>query len=126
VVTIQGLLPQDTLIKGLDHLCHNDNEASYCIVLWARNPDEIAKEGVLRLEEIHDRPQTVWHFADPVAKEARRPHAGLVYVLIYEVIIHVDDVTDYRPSVTTTVDWPQHHSIGWQLGFRDDWTSASP
>jgi hypothetical protein len=39
------------------------------MAVWARNPDEIAKEGVLRLEELHD-----WTQDSGISRLATTPH----------------------------------------------------
>jgi hypothetical protein len=44
------------LLEGFDYRYRSDGEASCgCVVIWSWNPDEFAKEGVLRLEELQDR-----------------------------------------------------------------------
>jgi hypothetical protein len=53
----------------------NDGKASYyCAVVWVQNPDDIAKEGVLCLEEIPDRPPAAWHFVDPGTADLSHPY----------------------------------------------------
>jgi hypothetical protein len=104
---IQRLLPQDSLLDGVDRCSRNDGEASYCcVVVRVQNPDDIAKEGVQRLEELPDRPLAAWHFANPGIIEIRRPRGGPIRVLCYKVLIHVDQVNDYRPPAASSVDWP--------------------
>jgi hypothetical protein len=67
VPAFQQLLPQHALLEGIDRRHRNDNDANYYyIILWTKNPNDIAKEGTLRLEEPHDHPPMPWHFADPV------------------------------------------------------------
>jgi hypothetical protein len=106
------------LFDGFDHRHRTDGEASCCrLIIWARDPDEFAKEGVLRLEELHDRLRQAWHFAN---QESARPHAGLISVLCYAVIIDIDHVTDFRLSVDASAEWPECHSFRWRLGFCDD------
>jgi hypothetical protein len=64
--TICNLLPQDALFEGMDSSHRSDNEANCCCVMvWSRNPDNILKEGGLRLEELSDRPTAAWHFCQP-------------------------------------------------------------
>jgi hypothetical protein len=112
VSMIQRLLPQDSIIEGIDNCHRNDNEASCCgMVLWAQNPDAIAKDGTLLLEEIHDWPQALWHFVDPMAADDRRPHIGLVQFLTYEVFIHLDNVTNFCPPVDDAAPWHMRHSF---------------
>jgi hypothetical protein len=84
------------------------------------------KEGVLRLEEIHDHPQVSWHFADPTLVDDPRSRFGLVRLLTYEVLIHLDSVTNFRPPVDDTTPWPMHHSFRWWLGRRVDWMLRQP
>jgi hypothetical protein len=124
---VRKLLPQATLFEGFDRRHRSDGEASCCcIIVWARDPDEFAKEGTLRLEELPDRPRATWHFADSDFTLRRRPRAGPVRVLCYTVILHVDHITDFRPTATASAEWPERHSFRWRLGFRDDWRLVSP
>jgi hypothetical protein len=124
---VRKLLPQATLFEGFDRRHRSDGEASCCcIIVWARDPDEFAKEGTLRLEELPDRPRATWHFADSDFTLRRRPRAGPVRVLCYTVILHVDHITDFRQTATASAEWPERHSFRWRLGFRDDWRLVSP
>jgi hypothetical protein len=99
------LLPLDTLIESIDHNPHNDNDARCCcLTVWSRNPNNLAKEGTLLLEEIASRPHAAWHFVDLASVDNRRPHTGPVNILTYYTIIHVDQITDYRPPSANSVD----------------------
>jgi hypothetical protein len=40
--------------------------------------------------------------------------------LSYEVIVHIDQVVDYRPLTVASVEWPERHYFKWRLGFRDE------
>jgi hypothetical protein len=52
-----------------------------------------------------------------------RPGGGL---LCYDVLIHVDHITHFRPTAEASAEWPQQHSFCWRLGFHDDWALAVP
>jgi hypothetical protein len=67
---LRQLLPQGSLLECIDFTAHNDSEASCCCVIaWSRCPDDFALKGVLRLEELQDRPRAAWH-ADAAATDA--------------------------------------------------------
>jgi hypothetical protein len=118
---IRQLLPQGSLFEGFDLHFHNDSEAAFCCVItWSRTPGIQTSLSVLHLEELQDRPRAAWHFAEPAAAEGRRPHTGPVHTLGYEVLLHIDQVTDYRPPTAGSPDWPDRRSFHWWLGFRDD------
>jgi hypothetical protein len=121
---IRQLLPHDALLEGIDYNHRSDNKANcYCIVIWAKDPDLIVMEGSLCLEELPGRPHAAWHFVNKAAiNGVRRLHTGPVHRLSYEVLIHIDQVTHYRPPSAHLVDWPEEcHVLRWRLGYRDDW-----
>jgi hypothetical protein len=125
--TIRWLLLQGSLLEGFNSHFRNDKEvACCCVIVWSRNPNEFALERVKCLEELQNRPRVAWHFADPVEANGRRPRAGPIIVLSYEVLLHVDQVTDYRPPMTKSEDWPERNSFHWRLGVCDDWWRPSP
>jgi hypothetical protein len=95
-------------------------------MIWTRNPDAIALEGVLRLKELQDRPLVAWHFADPEAIDVRRPRSGPVLSLGYEIFIHINHIIIFRPPSASVAEWPMRHSFHWRLGYRGDWTRAPP
>jgi hypothetical protein len=66
------------------------------------------------------------YLADPAEADGRRPRAGPVNVLSYEVLLHVDQITDYRPPTTASADWPECRTFHWRLGVRDDWRRSPP
>jgi hypothetical protein len=124
---IQHLLPQDSLLDGVDQCSHNDGEASCCcVVVRVWNPYDIAKEGVQWLEELPDRSLAAWHFTNLGIVEICRPRGGPIWVLCYKVLIHVDQVNDYHLPAASLVDWPQCHCFKWRLGFKDDWSRVPP
>jgi hypothetical protein len=56
--TLRQLLPRGSILEGFDPRLRNDKEtACCCVIVWSRNPDEFALEGILRLEELHNRPR---------------------------------------------------------------------
>jgi hypothetical protein len=64
--TIHQLLPPGSLLEAFNCEFCNDSEVHcFCVTIWTRDPNAITVEGVLRLEELQDRLQAVWHFADP-------------------------------------------------------------
>jgi hypothetical protein len=61
--TVRQLLPRESLLEFINNDHRSDSEAHCCcVVIWARDPDAIAKEAVLRLEELQDRQRAAWHF----------------------------------------------------------------
>jgi hypothetical protein len=71
--SVKWLLQQGTLFERFNDSHRNDGDASYCCVLiWSRDPDQLTKEGSLLVEELHDRPQAAWDFADPAAAILQR------------------------------------------------------
>jgi hypothetical protein len=124
---IRKLLPNDSLFECIDYGYRSDNEANCCCVfVWSRNPDTIPKEAALCLEELHGRTPASCHFAEPEAGDLARPHACPVQTFSYEAIIHIDQIVDYRPPATTSVDWPERHCFKWWLGFCDGWLQPPP
>jgi hypothetical protein len=92
----------------LDLVHHSDNEARcICAVIWGRDPNTIALEAALGLKELYDRPSVAWHFADHTVADACRPRSAPVQALSYEILIHLDQVIDYRPPSVASVDWPE-------------------
>jgi hypothetical protein len=77
----------------------NDNEAQCCVSMWMRNPDNIMKEATLWLEELHGQPVEAWHFTDVGSSEDRQPRNGPMRVLSNDILVHLDQVVDFRPSV---------------------------
>jgi hypothetical protein len=125
--SVRQLLPQGMLFERFDDRHRNDGDASCCCVLiWSSDPDQIAKEGSLLVEELHDRPQATSHFADPAAAVLQRSRTGHVRSLAYEVLLHVDFILNFRPSTDSAADWPVRHSFRWRLGLRDDWRLGAP
>jgi hypothetical protein len=121
--TVCQLLPPSTLFESIDLHHRNDNDVQCCcVVVWTRDPVTIAKEAGLWLKEIQDRPSAAWHFIDANFGDARWPRTGLVRVLSYEAIIHIDQIVDFKPPTVMSVDWPVRHSFRSRLGFRDDWS----
>jgi hypothetical protein len=125
--TVRQLLPQRSLLEAFDRDFRNDAEAQCCCVtIWTRDLNAIAMEGVLRLEELQDRPQVSWHITDPSTVDPQCPRVGPVQSLGYELIIHVDPVIDYRPLSASSVDCLERHSFRWCLGHWDDWSRVPP
>jgi hypothetical protein len=85
--------------------------------VWSRNPNNIPKEAALCLEELQDRPPVPWHFAEVEVDELGHPRIDPVQMFSYEAIIHKDQIVDYRPPTTTSVDWLERRYFKWQLGF---------
>jgi hypothetical protein len=50
----------------------------------------------------------------------RHTRSGMVRLLSYNVLLHIDHITDFRPPVERSAEWPQRHSFCWRLGLRDD------
>jgi hypothetical protein len=74
------------------------------LLYGARDPDVIGLEAAIRLEELPDRPRVAWHFTDLADADSRRPCAGPVQNLSYDVLIHLDQVIDYRPPSAASTD----------------------
>jgi hypothetical protein len=72
----------------MDFNFRDDSEAKCCcVVIWARNPDHMALEGAIRLEELQDRPRAACRWRGGGGTPARSA---------YDTIIHIDQVTRRR------------------------------
>jgi hypothetical protein len=117
---IRKLLHVDSLFDCIDFNHRNDKEAQCCYVtVWSRNPNNIVKEAALWLEEIQGRPAEPWHFVDLGSSAARRPRSGPVHLLSYDILVHIDQIVDFRAPTEDGAEWLEWHSFKWRIGVLD-------
>ncbi|KAG2608099.1 hypothetical protein PVAP13_4NG286300 [Panicum virgatum] len=128
VETVVQLFPSSSFIGKIDTEVETEDEkACLCIWVWAVDPDAIAKEGVLRMEEPVE-------FSEEELSELRNEAARM---LDYKVLLHLDRVVDYTssqsspswksyasvssgiPDETVEDEWPVKRKFSWQLGVKD-------
>ncbi|KAG2586658.1 hypothetical protein PVAP13_5NG060405, partial [Panicum virgatum] len=127
---VAKLLPPFVFIEKFDYELVTENEkACMCLWVWAVDPDAIAKEGLLKLEEpVEFRGGNM---ELPVVR------AEVAQMLDYPVLIHLDRIVDYCtpphspswrsfesatsgiPDDSVDVEWPVNHKLYWQLGIKD-------
>lgn len=104
VETISQLLPEGTFVENIDTKMHTEAEkACLCVWIWAVDPDAIAVEGVLKLEEpieftgeFHNDFFTRLGNMEP--SDLRNDAAKM---LDYQVILHVDRAIDYTAPASS-------------------------
>ncbi|RLN38860.1 hypothetical protein C2845_PM01G27360 [Panicum miliaceum] len=131
VEPITKLFPSSTFVEKIDSGMNTEDErACVCVWVWTPNPDEIAKEGVLWLEEPFEF--TGEYMELP---KLRNEEVGM---LDYKVILHIDRLVDYTPPARSSSwksyesdvsgipsddsvdeEWPAKHSSVWHLGVPD-------
>jgi hypothetical protein len=118
--TLRQLLPQGSLLEGVDlHACSAKDTSCCFLLVWSRELDVFTLEGMLRLEELPDKPHAACHFVDLCMVEARRPRTCPVRTLGYEVLLHIDQIIDFRPPSDASAEWPERHTFHWWLGVCD-------
>jgi hypothetical protein len=53
--------------------------------------------------------------------DAHQPRVSLVHTLGYEILIHINQIVDYRLPLDSSTDWSESLSFHWCLGYRNDW-----
>lgn len=116
-----------------------DERACMCVWVWTTDPDSIAIEGLLSLEEPVEFTEEQHNdfFTRLGNMELPEVHNGPAGMLDYEIFLHVDRVVDYTPptpspswksyeSETSGIpddsveeEWPVRHSFVWKLGVPD-------
>ena len=126
VETASKLFQAPTFVESIDlEISTEDERACLCVWIWTADPDCIALQGLLSLEE-------PFEFTDEQHNEfsARSGNMELLEVrngpaglLDYEIFLHVDRVMDYTLPTTSSSSksygWPVRHSFHWQLGVPD-------
>ena len=137
---VAKLLPPFVFIEKFDYELVTENEkACMCLWVWAVDPDAIAKEGLLKLEEPVEFSEE--HHNDFFTRggnmELPVVRAEVAQMLDYPVLIHLDRIVDYCtpphspswrsfesatsgiPDDSVDVEWPVNHKLYWQLGIKD-------
>jgi hypothetical protein len=110
--TLRQLLPQGSLLEGVDlHARSVKDTSCCCLLVWSREPDAFVLEGVLRLEELPDRPRAACHFVDSCVAKAPRPRTIPVRTIGHEVLLHIDQIIDFRPPSDVSMEWPERHTF---------------
>jgi len=124
----------------VDQELRKEEEAA-CVCVWVTtsDPDSIAVEGTLKLEEPvgFTEEQHNEFFTRLGNMELPEVHPGAARMMDYEVLLHVDQVLDFTPlsdspswksyeSETSGIpdeslddEWPVKHRFSWQLGVPD-------
>ncbi|KAG2593167.1 hypothetical protein PVAP13_5NG109742 [Panicum virgatum] len=134
---VAKLLPPSVFIEKFDYeLVTEDEKACMCLWVWAVDPDAIAKEGLLKLEEPVEFSEE--HHNDFFTRSGNMElpvvRAEAARMLDYPVLIHLDRIVDYCtpprnpswrsfesatsgiPDDSVDVEWPVNHKLYWQLG----------
>jgi len=138
--TISKLFPPTTLVDRIDTEKNSAKEKA-CVCVWVTlaDPDSIAVERTLKLEEpVEFTEEQHNDFSTrPGNMELPEVRPGAAALLDYEVIIHVDQVLDFNspagfpsrrsfesdtsgiPDDSVEEEWPIRHCFPWQLGVPD-------
>lgn len=123
--TVAPLLPKESLSERLDLGAKNVVEAACCCVwVWEKDPDPVAKAGMLRLEAVSERAYEVWRFTRDGTITERQPRPeDQVNMLTFNVLLHLDQAIDFKPAAPAeqialrcanrcTQDWDLARGIG--------------
>ncbi|RLM75502.1 hypothetical protein C2845_PM15G25150 [Panicum miliaceum] len=134
VEVLSKLFPPTAIIDEIDTVKNSKAETA-CVCSWVSvdDPDGIAVEGILKIEEPMELSEEQ-HFECSGNMESRPRPAAL---LDYEVILHVDQVVDFTssgsspswqsyesetsgiPDESVEDEWPAKHRFFWRLGESD-------
>lgn len=136
LATVAQLMAPVTLMERIEVDPPEDKDRTCCVVwAWTQDPDGFAKTGTLQLENAPGRMESYWDFNGRGRFLARRERRGPIALLSYPVIIHLDQVVDFRPpspvntysgsrcsSARGSFDntaWPKTFTFDWALGVPD-------
>ncbi|KAG2593804.1 hypothetical protein PVAP13_5NG012638 [Panicum virgatum] len=140
VEIISKLFSATTIVNCIDQEKRKaEEEACVCVWITTRDPDSVAIEGTLQLEEPVEFTNDQYHdFCTSLGNmELPEVHPGPAKLLNYEVLLHVDQVLDFSPlpdspswrsyeSDTSGIpdgsledEWPVRHNFSWRLGVPD-------
>ncbi|CAO2205003.1 unnamed protein product [Urochloa humidicola] len=119
--TVANLFKNPVFIDDF-HCAKEKPEEEFCLCLWAwtSDPDGFAKTGTLEIAEPVTLPE---EYYDELSEDYGMPTAvgrfDAAELLKYPVIIHLDRILDYSPSMDPDEPWPVRHPFLWRLGVPD-------
>lgn len=98
LVSVAQLMAPATLMEQIEVRPQEDKDRDCCVVwAWIKDPDSFTKSSTLELETARGCMETYWNYDGRDRLLTRRPRRGPIVMLSYSVLIHMDQVIDYRP-----------------------------